>query len=97
MYNSYVLILAPSWYAQQSLSNMCRLMCLNQSLIVTPYKTARYVSYSFPNYMLNGATLNTVDSCTCKYLGHIISLTKDDNPHIIRQVGKVCSIHLAIL
>ena len=29
--------------------------------------------------------LNTVDSC--KYLGHIISATNDDNLDIVRQMG----------
>ena len=64
-------------------------MSLNDSKSVTMiyklYKTARYVSCSFPNFMLNGAILKTVDSC--KYLGHIISSTKDDNPDVIRQMG----------
>ena len=52
-------------------------MLLNVSksviMIYKPYKTARYVPYSFPNFVLNGAILNTVDSC--KYLGHILSST----------------------
>ena len=95
LYADDIVILAPSWYAQQCLLNVCaesitRLgMSLNVSKSVTmiykPYKTARYVPYSFPNFMLNGAVLNTVDSC--KYLGHILSSTDDDNPDIIRQMG----------
>jgi len=54
-------------------------------MIYKPYKTARYVPYSFPNFASNGAILNTVDSC--KHLGHIISSTDDDNPDMIRQMG----------
>ena len=49
-------------------------MSLNVSKSVTmiykPYKTSRYVPYSFPNFALNGAIVNTVDSC--KHLGHLI-------------------------
>ena len=63
-------------------------MSLNVSKSVTmiykPYKTARHVTYSFPNFMLNGVVLNIADRC--KYLGHISS-AEDDNPGIIRQMG----------
>jgi len=95
LYADDIVILAPSWCAQQCLLNVCadsitKLgMSLNVSKSVTmiykPYRTARYVPYSFPNFTLNGAILNTVDSC--KYLGHIISATDDDNPDIVRQMG----------
>ena len=54
-------------------------------MIYKPYKTARHVTYSFPNFMSNGVALNIADRC--KYLGHIISSTDDDNPDIIRQMG----------
>jgi len=54
-------------------------------MIYKPYKTARYVPYSLPNFASNGDILNTVDRC--KYLVHIISSTDDDNPDIIRQMG----------
>ena len=95
LYADDVVILAPSWCAQQCLLNVCadsitKLgMSLNVSKSVTmiykPYRTARYVPYSFPNFTLNGAILNTVDSF--KYLGHIISATDDDNLDIVRQMG----------
>ena len=68
-------------------------MSLNVSKSVTmiykPYRTARHVPHSFPDFTLNGVILNTVDSC--KYLGHIISATDDDNLDIVRQMGEsVC-------
>ena len=97
LYADDIVILAPSWCAQQRLLNVCAdsitklRMSLNVSKSVTmiykPYRTARYVPYSFSNFTLNGAILNrpTVDSC--KYLGHIISATDDDNPDIVRQMG----------
>jgi len=62
-------------------------MCVNHlrwfTMIYKPYKTARYVPYSFPYFMLNVATLTTVD--ICKYLGRIISSgsTDDSNPDIV--------------
>ena len=37
------------------------------------------------NFTLNGLILNTVTSC--KYVGHIISATDDDNLDIVRQMG----------
>jgi len=58
-------------------------------MIYKPYRTARYVPYSFPDFTLNGPIPNTVDSC--KYLGHIISATDDDNPDIVRQMGLLCA------
>jgi len=64
-------------------------MSLNVSKSVTmiykPYGTARYVPYSFPHFTMNGAILDTANSC--KYLGHIISATDDDNLDIVRQMG----------
>jgi len=95
MYADNIVILAPSWCAQQCLLNVCadsitKLgMSLNLSKSVTmiykPYRTARHVPYSFPDFTLNGAILNAADSC--KYLGHIISATDDDNLDIVRQMG----------
>jgi len=64
-------------------------MSLNVSKSVTmiykPYRTARHVPYSFPDFTLNGVILNTVNSC--KNLGHIISATDDDKLYIVRQMG----------
>ena len=57
----------------------------SDTMIYKPCRTARHVPYSFPDFTLNGAILNTVDSC--KYLGHIISATDDDNLDIVRQMG----------
>jgi len=95
LYADDIVILASSWCAQQCLLNVCadsitKLgMSLNVSKSVTMiyklYSTAIHVPYSFTDFTLNGAILNTVDSC--KYLGHIISATDDDNLDIVRQMG----------
>ena len=95
MYADNIVILAPSWCAQQCSLNVCADsitkfgMSLNVSKSVTMicklYSTAIHVPYSFTNFTLNGAILNTVDSC--KYLGHIISATDDDNLDIVLQMG----------
>jgi len=94
LYADDIVILAPSWVAQQCLLNVCAdsIMKLDMSLNVSesvtmiykPYRTC-HVPYSFPDFTLNGAILNTVDSC--KYLGHIISATDDDNLDIVLQMG----------
>ena len=55
------------------------------TMIYKPYRTARHVPYSFPDFTLNGIILNTVNSY--KYLGHLISATDDDNLDIVRQMG----------
>jgi hypothetical protein len=94
LYADDLVILAPSWFAQQKLLNLCNEsvasldMKFNATKSVTmiflPYKITSRVSYSFPNLMLNGCALNIVDSY--KYLGHVISPVSDDNLDIARQM-----------
>jgi hypothetical protein len=95
LYADDLVILAPTWSAQQKLLNLCddAVACLDMkfnatksvTMIFVPYKSARRVSYSFPNLMLSGCTLKTVDSY--KYLGHVISPVSDDNLDITRQMS----------
>jgi len=95
LYADDLVILAPSWRAQQKLLNLCydSVTCLNMkfnaaksvTMIFMPHKTGNRVSYSFPKLLLNDCALNTVDNF--KYLGHVISSTSDDNIDIKRQMS----------
>ena len=94
LYADDLVILAPSWFAQQKLLNLCNESVASLdikfnatksvTMIFLPYKITSRVSYSFPNLMLNGCALNIVDSY--KYLGHVISPVSDDNLDIARQM-----------
>ena len=95
LYADDLVILAPTWFAQQKLLNLCNAavigldMKFNTSKSVTmifvPHKITSRVSYFFPNFMLNGCVLNVVSSY--KYLGHVISPVSDDNLDIARQMS----------
>jgi hypothetical protein len=95
LYADDLVILAPSWLAQQTLLNLCvesveylgmKLnACKSVSMIFMPYKSAKRVFYVFPSFKVNESVLETVNSC--KYLGHVISSVSDDNADIIRQMG----------
>jgi Reverse transcriptase (RNA-dependent DNA polymerase) len=95
VYADDLVILAPSWLAQQKLLNICNECVLSLdvkfntlksvTMIFAPYKTARRVSYTFPSLMLNGCSLDVVTSY--RYLGHVISSVYDDNTDILRQMS----------
>lgn len=95
LYADDLVILAPSWFAQQRLLDICvkSVECLDMkfnasksmTMIFAPYRSVRRVSYAFPSLMLNGCMLNIVESC--KYLGFVISSVSDDNVDMIRQMG----------
>lgn len=95
LYADDLVILAPSWSAQQRLLNLCNdsVICLDMkfnviksvTMIFSPYRAVNRVAYSFPNLLLNGCSLITVESY--KYLGHVISPVSDDNTDIIRQMS----------
>ena len=95
LYADDLVILSPTWFAQQKLLNLCdeSVACLDMkfnasksvTMIFIPYKITSRVLYSFPNLMLCGCALNTVDNY--KYLGHVISPVSDDNIDIRRQMS----------
>lgn len=95
LYADDIVILSPSWRAQQMLLNMCHDIVTKQgmkfnvtkcvTMIFTPYKSRRHVAYLFPNFTLAGSQLTTVDKC--KYLGHLISNVNEDNDDMLRQMG----------
>jgi hypothetical protein len=94
LYADDIVILSPTWLAQQKLLNLCvdavagLGMSFNATKSVTmifvPYKISSRVSYSFPSFRLSGSMLTTVDSY--KYLGHIIAPDSDDKD-IARQMS----------
>jgi hypothetical protein len=95
LYADDLVILSPTWFAQQKLLNLCAESVANLdmkfnvaksvNMIFSPHKSTSRVSYSFPNMMLCGCVLNNVDSY--KYLGHVISSVSDDNIDIRRQMS----------
>ena len=95
LYADDLVLLAPSWSAQQRLLNICANVVaeldmkfnVNKSytLIFVPYNCSRRVTYSFPSFVLDASHLNVVDSF--KYLGHIISTVSDDNDDILNQLS----------
>ena len=95
LYADDLVILAPTWFAQQKLLNLCNDLVVDLdmkfnaaksvTMIYMPYKVTCRVSYTFPNLMLNGCALKTVDRF--KYLGHVISPVFDDNLDIARQMS----------
>lgn len=90
LYADDIVILAPSWVAQQKLLNLCSSyvdmldMTFNVAkcvtLIFTPTKISRRLSCSFANFTLAGSAINTAASC--KYLGFLLSVTNNDNDDI---------------
>ncbi len=95
LYADDIVILSPTWHAQQSLLDLCNsiisslAMTFNTSksvtVIFTPYKAKWRVDYTFPAFELQGCKLSVVDKC--KYLGHYISAEDDDNVDIMHQKG----------
>ena len=93
MYADDIVLLSPSWHAQQILLDTCAkeicsvAMILNLTKTVTiiysPYNKSRRVTLSFPPFMLNGIAIAIVNSC--KYLGHWLSAEEDDNTDIANQ------------
>lgn len=93
LYADDIVILSPSWHAQQKLLILChneikRLsMSLNVAktvnIIFTPYKINRRVVPSFPNFKLCEHLVANVNKC--KYLGHWLSSDDDDSTDIVNQ------------
>jgi hypothetical protein len=94
LYADDIVIMAPSWDAQQKLLNLCYneicsiSMCLNVAksitLIFSPYKSTRRVLLSFPEFNLCGHRIVNVNRC--KYLGHWLSTVDDDNTDIENHI-----------
>lgn len=95
LYADDLVILAPSWSAQQNLLNTCveAVSCMSMkfnasksvSMIFTPLRTACRVAYNFRSFILDGIALETVDKC--KYLGHFVTSNADDNVDILHQMS----------
>ena len=95
LYADDLVLLAPSWLAQQKLLNICAVavadldMNFNTSksytMIFEPYNRARRINCVFPSLVLNASHLNTV--CSFKYLGHILSASAADNDDIVHQMS----------
>jgi len=95
MYADDLVLLAPTWHAQQKLLNICtesvtRIGVMfnatkSVTIIFAPHKTVRHVLFSFPSFNLNECLLAVVENCKC--LGHILSSVSDDNPDINRQIS----------
>jgi len=87
LYAVDLVLLAPSWRAQQRLLNICASVVAeldmnfneNKSYTLTlcPYNCSRRVTYSFPICTGCYSHLKVVDSF--KYLGHIMSTVSDEN------------------
>jgi Reverse transcriptase (RNA-dependent DNA polymerase) len=94
LYADDIVILAPSWDAQQKFINLCCneicniSMCLNVAksitVIFSPYKSNRRVLGSFPEFNLGCHSIANVNSC--KYLGYWLSTDDDDNIDIENHI-----------
>ena len=97
MYADDIVILAPSWQAQQNLLNLCvsninkLSMSLNIAKTVTvifsPYKNNCRLLCLFPRFELGGLLVSIVP--TCKYLGHWLSSDENDNVDITYQTRQL--------
>ena len=95
LYADDLVLLAPSWHAQQKLLIICANAvadlymkfntCKSYTIIFEPYNRARRVNYVFPSFALEASKLSVV--CSFKYLGHIISALNDDNDDILHQMS----------
>lgn len=95
LYADDIVVLAPSWFAQQSLLNLCLQsvthlgMKFNASKSVTmifaPLRVSSRVKYCFPKFTLGDAALEIVNKC--KYLGFIVTSNADDNADILHQMS----------
>ena len=93
MHADDIVILAPSWQAQQRLLNLCvshitmLSMSLNVAKTVTvffsPYKSNCRLHCGFPQFELCGKLVSIVHSC--KYLGHWLSSDENDNVDVACQ------------
>lgn len=95
LYADDVVLLAPSWHAQQKLLNTCANAvadldmkfnaCKSYTMIFEPYNRAKRVNCVFPSLTLDASHLNVVSSF--KYLGHIVSALTFDNDDILHQMS----------
>ena len=95
LYADDLVLLAPSWLAQQKLLNLCAAavadldMNFNTSksytMIFEPFNRTRRVTFEFPSLALNASQLCVVSSF--KYLGHILSASTADNDDIAHQMS----------
>ena len=95
LYADDLVLLAPSWLAQQKLLNLCAAavadldMNFNTSksytMIFEPFNRTRRVTFVFPSLALNASHLSVV--CSFKYLGHILSASTADNDDIVHQMS----------
>jgi len=95
LYADDLVLLAPSWHAQQSLLNiyanavavldMKFNACKSYTMIFKPYNRAKRVNFIFPSLTLDDSHLNAVSSF--KYLGHIVSALTSDNDDILHHMS----------
>ena len=95
LYADDLVLLAPSWLAQQKLLNICAAavadldMNFNTSksytMIFEPFNRTRRVTFEFPSLALNASQLCVVSSF--KYSGHILSASTADNDDIAHQMS----------
>ena len=93
LYADDIVLISPSWHAQQALLNLCcestsaLFMKFNvaksATVIFPPYKGSKRVTYMFPSFALDGCPIIVVDNC--KYLGHFLSSKDDDDVDILHQ------------
>jgi len=93
-YADDVVLLAPSWHAMQQLIQMVEKCCSDLGLVcnvkktkcmcVNPLDKSKIVSKSFPQFSINGHTLQFVDEF--RYLGHVITSNVRDDLDINREV-----------
>jgi hypothetical protein len=94
MYADDLVLLSPSWYAQQTLLDTCARavtdlhMFFNTSksftMIFEPYRNSQRIMCVFPSFTLMSSQLKVVDNF--KYLGHFISAKSGDNDDILHQM-----------
>ena len=95
LYADDLVLLAPSWQAQQTLLNICANavadldMKFNTSksytMIFEPIKKTRRVNFVLPSLTLDACHLSVVSSF--KYLGHFVSALTGDNDDILHQMN----------
>jgi hypothetical protein len=93
LYADDIVLISPSWYAQQRLLDLCceAVSKLNMKFNVAksatmafaPYKNNKCVSCAFPCFILDGCPIMMINKC--KYLGHFLSVDEDDNVDILNQ------------
>jgi len=88
-----LVLLAPSWYAQQSLLSTCASAVTDLptffntskpfTMICERYRTSQRILCEFPSFTRISSHLKVVDNF--KYLGHLISSNCGDNDDILHQ------------